>query len=76
MPIFKTKRKVLSLGDSLALTLPSLYTKINQIDKGENLNTYFITEDLLIISSLDESELEKGILEFLKKIEKKEVLTQ
>ena len=76
MPIFRSKRKVQSLGDSLALTLPSLYTKISQIDKGEKLNAYFFTEGLLVISNLDEAELEKSILEFLDKLEKKEVFTQ
>ncbi len=76
MPIFKSKRKVQSLGDSLAMTLPSLYTKINQINKGENLNIYYFTEDLLIVSNLDESKLEDSISEFLKKLEKKEMFTE
>ena len=76
LPIFKSERKVQSLGDSLALTLPSLYTKLNRIDKGEKLNTYFLTEDVLIISNLDEPGLMKGITEFLGKLEKKDVFTE
>ena len=76
MPIIKSRRKVQSLGDSLAMTLPSLYTKINQINKGENLNTYYFTEDLLIVSNLDEGKLENSILEFLKNLEKNEVFTE
>ena len=72
VPIFSSKRKVQSLGDSLALTLPSLYTKINEINKGKNLTTYFCTEDIIIISQDDDFEKLKIDLDiFIRELEKK-----
>ena len=72
VPIFSSKRKVQSLGDSLALTLPSLYTKINEINKGKHLTTYFCTEDIIIISLDDDFEKLKTNLDiFIRELEKK-----
>ena len=69
MPIIKTKRKVLSLGDSLAMTLPSIYIRLNNINKGETLDAYYFIDDFIIICNKGKKQLKKGLEEFIKELE-------
>jgi shikimate kinase len=34
MPVFESSRKVQVFGSSLALTLPAMFVKVNEIEKG------------------------------------------
>jgi hypothetical protein len=44
MPLFKTSRKVQMFGDSLALTIPSMFVKINDIEKGKRMRVFYDLE--------------------------------
>jgi hypothetical protein len=35
MPVFESSRKVQVFGSSLALTLPAMFVKVNEIEKGD-----------------------------------------
>ena len=71
MPLFKTSRKVQVFGDSLALTIPSMYVKVNEIKKGNKMKIIYDLEGTLILTNCsNEEELKKCLLKFIKKIEK------
>ena len=71
MPFIKSRRKVHSLGDSLALTLPAIYTKMNNIKKGETLDIYYYIDDIIIINKKNNN-LKESILNFAAELEKEE----
>lgn len=70
MPFIKSKRKVHSLGDSLAMTLPSIYTKMNNIKKGETLEIYYHIEDILLVTNKDQEKVINSITKFLSELKK------
>ena len=70
MPLFKTSRKIQMFGDSLALTIPSMFVKINDIEKGKKMRIFYDLEGTLIIANcLNEEELKTCILKFLNTLE-------
>ncbi|MHA2236948.1 MAG: hypothetical protein ACXACP_05675 [Candidatus Hodarchaeales archaeon] len=71
MPYFRSKRKVQGFGTSLAITLPALFVKGNEIEKGCDANTFFSFDGILIASWLDDKEnLKKVLKEILNELEK------
>lgn len=72
MPIINSTRKVQVFGDSLAVTIPSIFVKINQIKKGYKMRVFFDLEGVLIFTDCtSEEELLKCLKIFIKKIEEK-----
>jgi len=69
MPIFECFRKVQSFGTSLALTLPALFVKANEVEKGSVMKVYYGLEGVLVISRFDEPEtLKKRVIEIIDKL--------
>ena len=52
MPIFESSRKVQAVGTSLALTLPALFVKANEIEKGAISKVYYNLDGVLIVTFL------------------------
>jgi len=56
MPVFESKRKVQVMGSSLAMTLPALFAKANEIEKGSVIKVFYNLEGVLIASCGGDSE--------------------
>lgn len=70
MPLFRTSRKVQLFGSSLALTIPAMYAKINNIQKGDRLSLYYNLDGILVLSNFDnEKELKDYLSAFIKSLE-------
>ena len=70
MPYFRSKRKVQRFGTSLAITLPALFVKGNEIKKGCDAITFFSFDRILIASWLeDKDSLKKVLKELLNEFE-------
>ena len=74
MPVFRTSRKVQSFGSSLALTLPSMFIKACEIDKGSQLNVLYDLKGVLLTFNCNDPDVViKSVKEIIKKINEKEV---
>ncbi|MHA2052070.1 MAG: hypothetical protein ACXACP_00855 [Candidatus Hodarchaeales archaeon] len=65
MPYFSSKRKVQEFGTSLAITLPALFVKGNEIRKGCDANTFFGFDGVLIASWFEDHEKLKKTLNYI-----------
>ena len=54
MPVFESSRKVQAFGSSLALTLPALFVKANEIKKGSVMKVIYGLEGVLIASQVED----------------------
>ena len=54
MPVFESSRKVQAFGSSLALTLPALFVKANEIEKGSVMKVIYGLEGVLIASQVED----------------------
>ncbi len=72
MPFFSSKRKVQKFGTSLAITLPALFVKGNEIRKGCNANTFFGFDGVLIATWIEDYEtLKKTLYEIIEELDKR-----
>ena len=72
MPVFECSRKVQRFGSSMAMTLPSIFVKVNEVKKGSVCNVYYGFEGVLVISVMNEPEtLREGLMEIIDKIDEK-----
>jgi hypothetical protein len=72
MPFFHSKRKVLKFGTSLAITLPALFVKGNEIRKGCAANTFFGFDGVLISTWIDDyDKLIKTLNEIIEELDKR-----
>ena len=62
MPVFESSRKVQVFGSSLALTLPSLFVKANEIEKGCIVNILYGLEGVMVVSRTEDPETLLGCL--------------
>jgi len=70
MPVFKSSRKVQAFGSSLAMTLPALFVKANEVEKGSMTNVYYGFNGVLVTSMVDEPEvIRKCLEEIMEKLE-------
>ena len=70
MPVFKSSRKVQVFGSSLAMTLPAMFVKANEIEKGSVLKVHYGLNGVLVASWVDEPEaLVKCLLEIMEKLD-------
>ena len=69
MPVFKSSRKVQTFGSSLAMTLPAMFVKANEIEKGSVLKVHYGLDGVLVVSWVDEpEELMKCLVEIMEKL--------
>ena len=54
MPVFESSRKVQVFGSSLAMTLPAMFVKANEIEKGAQLKVLYGLEGVLVLSKCDD----------------------
>ena len=72
MPVFESSRKVQAVGSSLAVTLPALFVKANEIEKGALSEVYYNLDGVLVVSFCDDSgELGESVVEIVESIMKK-----
>ena len=70
MPVFKSSRKVQTFGSSLAMTLPAMFVKANEIEKGSVLKVHYGLDGVLVASWVDGPEaLVKCLLEIMEKLD-------
>jgi len=72
MPVFESSRIIQVFGSSLAMTLPALYVRGNEIKKGSTLFTYFSLNGLIVVSNCDDcNTIRDCLLTILKKLDDK-----
>ena len=72
MPVFESSRKVQVFGSSLAMTLPALFVKANEIEKGSILDVVYGLDGILVLFNCEDPEKLKGCLvDILHKLEEK-----
>ncbi len=70
MPVFKSSRKVQTFGSSLAMTLPAMFVKANEIEKGSVLKVHYGLDGVLVASWVDKpEELMKCLMEIMDKLD-------
>ena len=75
MPVFESSRKVQVFGSSLAMTLPALFVKANEIEKGSILKVLFGLDGVLVLFNSEDPEKLRGcILDILDRLEEKDKL--
>ncbi len=66
MPVFMSKRKIQCSGTSLAITLPSLFVKGNEVSKGSEMKIHYELNGIFIVSNTDDlSSIVKSLVEIL-----------
>ncbi len=72
MPVFESSRKVQVSGSSLALTLPAMFVKACEIEKGSVINVLYDLDGVLVLfQSEDIESIREYLVEIIDKIEKK-----
>ena len=72
MPVFESSRKVQVFGSSLAMTLPALFVKANEIKKGSILDVLYGLDGVLVLFNFEDPEKLRGCLvDILQKLEEK-----
>ena len=70
MPVFESERKVQVFGSSLAVTLPAMFVKACEIEKGSVMNVVYGLNGILVVSLVAEPEsLMKRLLEIIVRLE-------
>jgi len=68
MPVFESSRKVQVFGSSLALTLPALFVKANEVEKGSVGKVYYGLDGVLVVSLVDDSTAREGLAEIIDRL--------
>jgi len=72
MPVFESSRKVQVFGSSLAMTLPSMFVKANEIEKGSVINVLYSFEGVLVLSHCEDPEtIRENIRPIIEKLREK-----
>jgi len=72
MPVFESSRKVQVFGSSLAMTLPAMFVKANEIEKGSILDVLYGLDGVLVLFNCEDPEKLKGCLvDILQRLEEK-----
>lgn len=67
MPVFESSRKVQVFGSSLALTLPAMFVKVNEIEKGSKMNVFYGLDGVLIITNINNKKaLKESLINIMK----------
>ena len=65
MPVFESSRKVQVFGSSLAMTLPAMFVKVSEIEKGSVINVLYCLDGVLVLFQNEDIE---SIREYLSEI--------
>ena len=69
MPVFTSSRKVQQFGSSLATTLPSMFVKANEIEKGVEVFVIYNLEGVLVMcKSVDITDIPKCLNNIVEKL--------
>jgi antitoxin component of MazEF toxin-antitoxin module len=68
MPVFESSRKVQVFGSSLALTLPALFVKANEVEKGSVGKVYYGLDGVLVVCLVDDLKAREGLMEIIDKL--------
>ena len=72
MPVFESERKIQKVGSSLAITIPAMFIKANEVEKGDELQIYYNLNGVFLASHVDDpKQLIKIISGIIKGIEEK-----
>ena len=71
MRVFESSRKVQVSGSSLAMTLPALFVKANEIEKGSVLNVLYGLDGVLVCTQGGDDETIDALLRILERLEEK-----
>jgi antitoxin component of MazEF toxin-antitoxin module len=72
MPVFESSRKVQVLGSSLAMTIPALFVKANEVEKGQEVSVIFGLDGVLVLSSHEDYKMiRERLLNIIEGIEKR-----
>ena len=75
MPVFESSRKVQGFGSSLAMTLPAMFVKANEIEKGSILDVVYGLNGVLVLFNCEDPEKLKGCLvDIIQRLEEKVAL--
>lgn len=55
MPVFESDRKIQKVGSSLAITIPAMFAKANEVEKGDELQIYYNLSGVFIASRFNDS---------------------
>ena len=69
MPMFETSRKVQLFGSSLAITLPALFVKANEVEKGSVGKVYFGLDGILVVSVVEDSKVRASLMKIIEKLD-------
>ena len=70
MPVFKSSRKVQTFGSSLAMTLPAMFVKANEIEKGSVMKVHYGLDGVLVASWVDRpEELMRSLVKIMEKLD-------
>ena len=67
MSVFESRRKVQVFGSSLALTLPAMFVKANEVEKGHVVKVVYGLDRVLVVSWDDDDDPE-ALIEHLMSI--------
>jgi antitoxin component of MazEF toxin-antitoxin module len=71
MPVFECFRKVQLFGSSLAMTLPAMFVKANEVEKGAVGKVYYGLDGVLVVSLVDEPRVMEYLMEIVEKLSEK-----
>ena len=72
MPVFESSRKVQTFGSSLAMTLPAMFVKANEIEKGSVINVLYGLDGVLVVFQCEDIESTREyLIEIVENIEEK-----
>ena len=72
MPVFESSRKVQVMGSSLAMTIPALFVKANEVEKGQEVSVIFGLDGVLVLSKFaDHETIRRQLLSILESLEER-----
>ena len=72
MPVFECSRKVQVLGSSLAMTIPALFVKVNEVEKGQEVSVIYGLDGVLVLSSIEDYEaIRERLLSIIEGLDKR-----
>jgi len=72
MPVFESSRKVQVMGSSLAMTLPALFVKANEIEKGCEVYVIYCLDGVLVLSRFEDyNDIRDRLMKILDNLDEK-----
>lgn len=68
LPVFSSSRKVQVFGSSLAMTLPAMFAKANEIVKGSVIKVHYDLNGVLVMSNNDAVKTRECVIKIMRKM--------